>query len=103
MTLEELKKIKPIETEKEYWEAHEVFKKTISRHTRKVKSYLGNPMNYINEFEAILKEGVRIKVITKEYAQEQRQRIYNELNKPSEFKEWVGNKLNNAKKKIKFK
>ena len=98
MTLQDLEKMKPVKSEKDYWEKHKIFKKEIGGFTKTIKKMSSDPKKYLNDFERTLKEGVRINLITQDYADEKIKQLSKELNSPSEFKRCIKKKL---KKKFK--
>lgn len=91
--------LKRVETENEFWTEFKKYKKKINKLMRKSYKFFGEPKEFIEQFENILAEMVFVGVVTEEWAQGQRERLYRELNKPEEFKDWV----DEGKKKIKEK
>lgn len=101
-------KIKPVETEQEFWSEYKKDKKRISKLFRKSYKAFSNPISFIEEYENILAEMEFKGLVTPEWVQGQRERLYREMNKPDEFKEWVSgmkdriyNKKDEILKKIK--
>ena len=47
-----------------------------------------------------MSEMVFIGLVTEEWSHSQRMRLYNEMNKPSEFKHWVEDSFNKIKNKL---
>lgn len=84
--VEELKKV---ETEKEYWQKHKEMKKDIKKLFRSSYKLMHNPNEFIKKYDLMLSKYEFIGVISSEWADEQRIRLFNEMNKPEEFKDWV--------------
>jgi hypothetical protein len=101
MIHQELKNAKFVQTEEEYHYYYKIFNKELSRITKDIKGLYKNPTEYLNEFFELMDEATRIGLISKEYQQQVCNRISNELNKPSEFKEWTKQQLLKVKKKLK--
>ncbi len=94
-------KLKRIETEEEYWKKHKEYKKKINKLFRKSYKFLTDPLGFVNEFENILAEMEFIGLVSMEWTQGQRERLYREMNKPSEFKQWIIDSRENIRNKFK--
>lgn len=101
--LEKLKTYSPVKSEKDYWKKHKTFKKAIGGIYRNLKRFIQDPRNMIDTYDSILKEGVRIKLITPEFRREKLKQLVDELSKPTEFKRKAGEKITKAKNKFKKK
>jgi len=95
------KVLKKIESEKEYKEQLKVYKKRIGKLFRTGYKCLANPDKFLKEFDTTLDEMVFINLVTQEYANNQRKRLYRELNKPQEFKSWLDDSIGKIKSKVK--
>lgn len=80
---------KQVTSEEEYWKEHKQMKKRINKLFRKSFKFLYKPNDFIDEYENILAEYTFKGVVSDEWADSQRKRLYNELNKPEEFKEFT--------------
>lgn len=88
-----------VKTEEEYWKKHKEMKKEIKKLFRSSYKMLNDPEGFIKKYELMLAKYEFIGVVSSEWVDGQRKRLYNELNKPSEFKESVVR----AKDKLKSK
>ncbi|MFW6130938.1 MAG: hypothetical protein ACOC56_07115, partial [Atribacterota bacterium] len=61
-----------------------------------------DPEGFIEDYETLLAEMEFIGLVSAEWSQSQRERLYREMNKPQEFKSWVESGLEKAKKKLPF-
>lgn len=95
-------KLKKIESEQEYWEQHKIYKKKLAKYCRKGYKYLLKQDEFIDGFESILLEMEFIGLTTHKWTLEQMQRLFNELNSPNEFKNWVERSKKRLIKKIPF-
>lgn len=80
---------KQVSTEEEYWKEHKAMKKRINKLFRKSFKFMYKPSDFINEYENILAEYTFKGVVSDEWADKQRKRLYKELNHPEEFKEFT--------------
>lgn len=80
---------KQVSSEEEYWKEHKAMKKRINKLFRKSYKFLYKPNDFIDEYENILAEYTFKGVVSDEWSDYQRKRLYNELNKPEEFKEFT--------------
>ncbi|MFW6130087.1 MAG: hypothetical protein ACOC56_02810 [Atribacterota bacterium] len=103
MTLKELKEMEEVKSEKDYWKKHKIFKKTLGGVYSNIKRFIGDPKGATDHFKEVLKEGVRIKVITEDYAKKKEKEFYERLSKPNKFKTKAKRKLKKAIPKIKKK
>ena len=87
-----MKQLKKITSEDEYWKQHKIYKKSMNKLFRKGFKYLTNPLGFIDEIEQLLAEMEFIGLVSPEWSQGQRERLYRELGKPTEFKGWVMSK-----------
>jgi hypothetical protein len=94
---------KRVQNEEEYWKEHKKMKKEISNLFRKSYKMLTKPEEFLEKYENMLAKYEFKGVISEEWSQKQRERLYRELNKPEEFKEWVKKGKENLKKKLKIK
>ena len=94
-------KLKRIETEEEYWKKHKEYKKKINKLFRKSYKFLTDPLGFVNEFENIVAEMEFIGLVSMEWTHGQRERLYREMNKPSEFKQWIIDSRENIRNKFK--
>lgn len=100
MNLKELKNLKPATTKEEKKFNEKMFKKAIGNTTKNAFKMIKSPTEFINEFEEMLQEGIRIKVLTEEQAKKHKDRLYYELNNPTKFKEDVRNKIEKFSKRF---
>lgn len=101
--INELKKLKPVTSEEEYWYAHKIFISAITSSTKNVKMFFGKPTQFISEFEELLTQATRLEIITLEYANKKRTLLYNELRKPSRFTHQAKEKIQKLKDVFKSK
>lgn len=100
MKFEKLKQEKPVDNEKEYWRVHKIFKREMNKFYKDIFKMFKNPTEYINDFEELLNEGVRIGIIEQEFKEKKMIQLYDELASPSKFKEDVRNKIEKFKAKL---
>lgn len=98
--IKKLKSFEPVESEDDYWEKHEVFKKALGGMYSNIKRLYGNPTKYTDQFEEILNEAIRIKLITEKFANKQRKKLYDSLNS-KKLKQKVKNRIKKKKDYIK--
>lgn len=77
------------EFEKEFWKLFKFYKKKINKLIRKFYRFYGDETRFIYDFELILTEMEYIRLVSSKWVQEQRERLYRELNSPAEFKSWI--------------
>lgn len=99
MINKEIYNIKKVKTEDEYWKAHKIITDEIKTFTLNVKRLAGNPEQYLNDYHDLMKQAVRIGVLSKADADGYIKKLYDGLSKPSKWKEWVKNKIIKAEKK----
>ena len=95
------KKFKRVETEEEYWREHKKMKKAIGKLFRKSYKMLNDPQAFIEKYENLLAEYEFKGVVSPEWSQQQRERLYREMNSPNEFKDWVEKGKKRLKKRAK--
>ena len=95
------KELKRISTEEEYWKKHKEYKKKIARLMRKSYKFIKDPQRFIDEFENLLAEMEFIGLVSSSWSQGQRERLYREMAKPEEFKEWVSESQRRMREKAK--
>lgn len=100
MSLEEIKKLKPAETKEEQKYNEKRFSKAVGKMTRNVFKFTKSPTDFLTDFDLLMQEGVRIKVLTQEQADKHKTKLYDELAKPSQFKEDVRKTFERAKSKV---
>lgn len=93
--------LKKIDSEKEYWERHSEFMKEKQQIFRKAFKYLTNPKGFVGLYDALLMESEFIGLFPPEYCQDQRERLYNVLNKPESLKSWINENRKQFKKQAK--
>ena len=95
--------LKVIETEQEYKEQLKIYKRRIGKLFKTAFRHLAEPEVFFNKFDNTLDEMVFIKLVTPEFAQSERMRLYNELNRPAEFRSWIDDSISKVKNKFKGK
>lgn len=98
--IERLKKIPRVKSETEYWNAHKIFKRALTKYTMRLGKMLKSPSDYMKDYEDILNEGVRIGVISEEFAVEKKQHMMKELTSPTRFKADASDLIEKAKNKL---
>ena len=100
---ENQKVLKKVESKEEYYSELKVYKKKINKLFRSGYKMLKDPDKFIENYETLLAEMEFIGLVTPEWSQSQRMRLFSELNKPNEFKDWVETGFKNIRKKLSFK
>lgn len=90
---------KKIESEKEYWEEYNKWKKEFDK--LNFKKLRKEPYKYIEEFEKKLIEGAMKEIISFEFAKKKIKRMYKEINAPQEFQMDMKEKKDYIKRKVK--
>lgn len=86
------------ESEEEYWEEYNKWKKRMKKLRNKL---IRNPGNYIQEFHDIMYEAVDRELLEKEYVDEKMENLYKEFRLPQEFIEDIRKGKRSAKEYIK--
>jgi hypothetical protein len=93
--------LKKIESEAEYWGRHKEFMKEKQDIFRKGFKYVANPRAFVLRFDRLLLEAEFIKLFPASYCQEQRERLFNILNKPDAVRDWIKEHRKDFKKNVK--
>lgn len=93
--------IKQVESENEYWRVHAIYKKRLNKLTLNFKEMINNPDKYLNEFNLIMGEMLAYGIVDIEWVNQKRKKLYDNLNYPSKYRNWVIKKLSILKRKNK--
>lgn len=88
-----------ITNEKQYWEQFYKWEKELKLVMNMKK--LTDPAQFLEDYKAILREGVNREVISKEYYQESIDKLNKSLTEPSKLKDRVKQKIVNLFNKLK--
>lgn len=91
--------IKQVESEEEYWRIHRIYKNRLKNLTNNVIRMLKNPDEYLNEFNLIMEEMLAYGIVDIDFVNEKRKKLYDNLNYPSKFRNWVIKGLSKVVKK----
>lgn len=97
MTLERLKELKRVTSEKEYWVANKLFIDAVDDLNKRL--YRQSPVKSLETFTELMHEGARIGVISEKDALERQQKVMSALNAPNDMKIKM---INELKKRFKF-
>lgn len=89
-----------ITNEKQYWEEFHKWEAEL-KNLMKARKLMADPAKFIKDYEALLKDGVKRKVINQKWCDEKITKLHKELTEPSKFKEKIKNKLSSLFKKKK--
>lgn len=103
MTLQELKTIPRVTTEKEFYDALKIFNSSIGNITTNIKLFTGSPIQFLSDFNSMLDEGVRIGVINNQFADEKKSKLVKQLNNPTKFKSAMSRRLLQLKNLVSLK
>ena len=85
--------------EKEYWKKHKEYKKQITRLFRKAYHFLTYPELFVEVYENILARAEFEEVFSSEFVHKQKIRLYENMEKPEQFKKWIEKSKKRLKKK----
>ena len=94
-------KLKLVDTEDEYWEAHAYYMGKLKRLKYNLKKFIYEPDEYLKEFESILIDMVTTGVMSIEDSNELRGDLYKALNNPKPFQKWIEKNKEKFKKLVK--
>lgn len=92
--------IKEVTSEDEYWRVHKKYKRKLKKLSLNLKRFMFYPDEYIDEFEKNMSEMLAYGILNIEQVNEYRLQLYNELNYPSKFRNWIYNKMDSVKGKV---
>lgn len=91
--------ISEVTSEKEYWDKHKEYNKKIKKLSRDFKLLIYYPEDYIKKFEILLCEMVSYGLVSLEWANSKRKKLYDDLKNPVKYKGWVIKKLEKIRDK----
>lgn len=107
MSLQELKLIPRVTSNREFFDALNIFDKSVGSLTSNIKLFTTSPTQFLKDFASILNEGVRIGVISKTFADEKKAKLSDKiktgLQSPERFKASAQRRLLQLKNIITFK
>ena len=93
--LEELKKLKPITSEEEYWSAHKLVISSIDQLRNNILKFKTSA-NYLDTLNSIFYEAVRTKVLNQSQALKLKNKVLSGISFPSRTKSAIKTKIQKA-------
>ena len=94
-SLEELKKLKPVTSEEEYWSAHKLVISSIDQLRNSILKFKTSA-NYLETLNSIFYEAIRTKVLNQSQALELKNKVLSGLSFPSRTKVAIKTKIQKA-------